>query len=140
MANYGPSSVTIAYDNAAGSPVDITQYVMTVNEIVVEQINEERHPFGTSWETYLPVGVGKMGPIELDGLYDDTASSGPDALFANRVPETPASNTRTLTITFGSTKKVSVETYLVSYNRTVDRNKITSYKAKLQPTGSVSET
>jgi hypothetical protein len=90
MANYGPASLKIEYDNSGGSPVDITAYVLSINSIDVEQVLEEVRPFGASWDTFLPIGIGKVAPVELSGLFDDTAVSGPDALFAGRVPEAPS--------------------------------------------------
>ena len=139
MANSIPSGITVFYDNSGGTPVDITQYVMTINDIEVESGIEEKHSFGDSWEESLPFGIGKMGAIELGGLYDDVATVGPDALFANRVPETPSSTTRTITITWRSGKTTAVETYLIAYSRAADRNALTKYTVKLQPTGAVTE-
>lgn len=139
MAKYGPSSVVVEYDNAAGSLVDISQHVLTINDIDVENLMEEVHSFGDSWEESLPIGVGRMAPITLGGIYDDTASTGPDALFADRIPEGPATNTRTLEITFGSTKSVSVETHLVMYKRQLARDGLTKFEVTLQPTGDVTE-
>ena len=140
MAKYGPASIVVEYDNSGDSLVNITQHVMEINGTAVEQILEEVHTFGDSWEEHLPVGIGRMTPVELSGLYDDTATTGPDALFANRVPENPASSTRGLKITWGSTKTTLVETYLIAYERTADRNALTRWTARLQPTGAVTET
>lgn len=139
MAKATPAGTIIEYDNAGGSLVDITQHVLTINDVDIESVLEEVHTLGDSWEESLPIGVGKVAPVELSGLYDDVASTGPDALFAGRVPETPASATRTLKITWRSGKTTSVETYLVSYKRTADRNALTKYTATLQPTGAVTE-
>jgi len=142
MALSPPSGIKVEYDNSGGSPVDITQYVLTINDVSVESILEEVHPFGSTgnWEASMPVGVGKVGPVELGGLYDDTATTGPDALFAGRVPEVPGTAiTRTLKITWRSGKYTNFETYLISYDRAADRNQLTKYKVKLQPTGAVTE-
>lgn len=139
MAKSIPSGVVISYDNSGGTPVDISQHVLSINDVEIESLLEEVHTFGDSWEEYLPIGVGKVAQIELSGLYDDTAGTGPDALFAGRVPETPASSTRTLTITWVGSKTTTVETFLVSYTRTADRSGLTKFKAKLQPTGAVVE-
>lgn len=139
MANSTPAGIIIEYDNSGGSLVDITQHVQTINDIDIESLTEETHTFGDSWEENKPIGVGKMADIEIGGLYDDVAATGPDALFAGRAPETPASNTRTFKITWRSGKTTSVETYLASYKRTADRAALTKYTAKLKPTGTVTE-
>lgn len=141
MANSTPAGVKVEYDNAGGSLVDITQYVLTINGVDVESKLEETHTLGDSWEESKPIGVGKVAPVEIGGLYDDTVTVGPDALLANRVPETPASATRTLKITWiAAGHTTSVETYLIGYTRDADRNGLTKYKAKFQPTGAVTET
>lgn len=139
MATSIPSGIVVSYDNSGGTPVDITQYVLNLSEVTVENGMEEKHSFGDSWEESLPIGIGKVSEIEIGGLYDDTATTGPDALFANRVPETPATATRTLTITWRSGKTTSVETFLLSYKRSADRNALTKYSARLKPTGAVTE-
>jgi hypothetical protein len=139
VANSNPSGIKIEYDNGSGTPVDISQHVLSINDVDVESITEETHAFGDSWEEHTPVGIARMPAIELSGLYDDTATTGPDALFAGRAPETTVAVTRTLTVTWGGTKTTSVETFLASYKRSADRNGLTKYTARLQPTGAVSE-
>jgi len=139
MANSTPAGIQIEYDDAGGAPQDITAHVITINDIDIESIVEEVRPLGQAWNQFLPIGVAKVAAIELGGLYDDTVSTGPDALFADRAPEGPSDDTRTLTITWLGSKTTAVETYLVSYTRSIDKNGLTKYKAKLQPTGAVTE-
>ena len=139
MANYGPADIAVNYDNAGGTPVDISAHVLTINDVDVENITEEVRPFGAAWDTHKAIGVGRMPVIELGGVFDDTAATGPDALFGGRVPETAATATRTLAITWGSTKITSVETLLLTYRRTADKSGLTKWLARLQPTGAVVE-
>ena len=139
MATSSPSEVVIEYDNSGGSLQDISQYVLSINDIDVESVTEEVHTFGDSWEEHLPIGLARLPAIEISGLYDDTASTGPDALFIRTTPETPASNTRTLKLTWRSGKTTSVETFVLSYRRSADRSALTKYTARLQPTGAVTE-
>jgi len=139
MANSTPAGIVVMYDNVGGTPVDISQFVLSIGEISVESAFEEVHSFGDSWEEHLPVGIGKSGQIELGGLYDD-AGGGPDSVFADRVPEVPGvTATRTLTITWVGSKTTSFETYLVAYKRAPDRNALTKWSATLQPTGAFTE-
>lgn len=138
MANSPPSGVTIQYDDSGGVLRDITQFVETMNPIVVEQVNEEKHSFGDSWEESLAIGIARMQPVELSGLYDD-AALGPDALFVRATPDTPSSPTRTLVVTWRSGKTTTVETTELSYQRAADRNALTKYTARLQPTGTITE-
>lgn len=139
MANSAPSGIVIEYDNAGGSLVDITQHVLELGDVSVESISEEVHSFGDLWEEHKNVGLGRVPAIELSGLYDDVAATGPDALFAGRAPEAPTVATRTLKITWRTGKTTTVETILTSYTRTPDRGALTRYTATLQPTGAVVE-
>ena len=139
MANYGPADLTIEYDNSGGTPVDITAHVLTINDVDVENITEEVRPFGAAWDVHLTIGVGRVPIIELGGVYDDIAATGPDALFAGRVPEGPGAASRTLILTWGSTKTTTVETILVAYRRTEDKNAVVKWMARIQPTGPVVE-
>ncbi len=134
MANYGPADFKITYDST-----DITQYVMTINDVSVEQAVEEVHSLGDAWEEYLNVGVGKIGAIELGGLYDDTASTGPDALFKITTPAGPATAGKVLVITWGGSKTTTVTVFKTKYTRKADRNGITKYTATLQPSGQPTE-
>lgn len=139
MANYGPASLVIKVDDGpGGSLTDITQHVQTIGDVTIEQLLEEVHSFGDSWEEHLPVGIGKAGTVEIGGIYNDAAGS-PNAFFAGDLPETPATASRTLEITWGSTKKTTVEHYILSFTRTPDKNALTRWSAVLQTTGSVTE-
>ena len=139
MANYGQSSVIVAYDNSGGTPVTMTPYVQTINGVDVESLMEQSDSFGDSWQEFLPVGVRKVsGDIVLEGLYDDTATTGPDAIF-NAPAATVATTQRTLTITFGGSKTFAVETYIKKYSRMLVRGKLHRYSVTLQPTSTVTE-
>lgn len=134
MAKYGPADFSISY-----GATDITQHVMTINDCSIEQALEEVHSLGDSWEEWLVVGVGKMGQIEIGGIYDD-AAGGPDDKFADRVgTEGPSTAAIALVITWGGSKTTTVDTHLVGYTRKADRNGLTKWTAKLQPTGAVTE-
>jgi hypothetical protein len=139
MANSSPSEIVIQYADANPTLIDISQYVLSINDVDVEQIIEETHAFGDSWEEHKSVGIGRMPAIELTGLYDDTASTGPDALFAGRIPEGPAVASREFKITWRSGKTTSVQTRLVKYSRKADRGGLTKFSVTLQPTGAVTE-
>jgi hypothetical protein len=134
-----PVDIKVEYDNSSGTPVDITQYVLTLNGVEIEQVLEEVRAFGSAWQKYLSIGVGKIAAIVLGGIWDDTATTGPDALFANRIPELPSIATRTLTITWFGTKTTEVETLLQKYKRTPDKNALTKYEVTLQPSDEATE-
>lgn len=140
MAKYGSPSLVIEFDNSGGTLVDITQHVLEINGVKISAILEESHSFGDAWFESLAVGLRKMAPVTIQGFYDDAASTGPDALFGlANFPSGPAATTRTLRITWGSTKTTTVEMLIGDYERQATRGQIHRYAATLQPTGAVTE-
>ena len=133
MAKYGSPSVVISFNGTT-----ITQYVTDINNIDVESILEETHTFGDTWFESTAVGMKKAGDIKLKGFYDDTATTGPNALFVTTAsdPTTAAVN---LVITYGSTKTTTIPVLIQKYSRMLDRGKLHKYEVTLQPTGTVSE-
>lgn len=138
MAKYGSPSVVIAFDDSGGTPQTMTQYVTDINDVNIEAVMEESHTFGDSWFESLATGLRKMADLKLKGFYDDTATTGPDAIF-NAVCSGPSVSSRTLTITYGGTKTTSVECVIQGYKRMLDRGKLHKYEVTLQPTGAVTE-
>lgn len=139
MAKYGSNSLVIQIDSTeGGSLVDISQYILTIGGVEVEAILQESHSFGDSWFEMLATGLRKMNPVVLGGFYDDTATTGPDAIFKN-VQDSPADGTRTLVITWGGSKTTTVEVWIQKYARRAVRNELTAFEVTLQPTGSVAE-
>lgn len=90
-------------------------------------------PFGATDATYLGSGVKRVKPIKITGFYDDTASTGPDAVF----------NTlgvfSTLVVGYGNSKTSSVSAGVVSYTRKPKVDDLTGYEVTLQPSGAVTE-
>ena len=138
MAKYGPNSLTVNYDNSSGTPVDMTQYVLTINDVQVEAIMEESHSFGDSWFESLATGIRRVNPVEMSGFYDDTATTGPDAIW-NAVASGPSVTLRTLQVVWGASKSISVETLIAMYGRQATRNVLTKYSVRLQPSGAATE-
>lgn len=138
MANYGPSSIIVQVDDSAGVLRVMTPYILSINDISIEAVMEETQSFGDAWRESLAVGVRFMGDIVLGGLFDDAASTGPDAIFIG-VATGPTVATRTFSIAYGGTKTTSVETLIQKYVRKPDRNALTKFEATLRPTGAVTE-
>ena len=112
MAKYGSPDTVIEFDNSGGTLVDVSNYILEASEIMIEGLFEETTAFGDDWVEQTPVLIKNVQDITLSMFYDDTATTGPDALF-NAVNDGP----RTLKVTWGSTKTTSVETYIKSYGR-----------------------
>src|SRR5438045_9625531 len=109
MANYGPTSLAITFDDSGGTPRVMTPYILTVNDVSVEAALEETQAFGKAWRESLATGIRFMQDIVLGGLFDDTAATGPDAVFNAPAP-TPATATRSLLIGYGGPTTWTVET------------------------------
>lgn len=133
MARYGQADVTVEFDNSGGTLVDISNYVTEIGDVPKEALLEQVDAMGDSWEEWAHVGVSRGGEIELGGPYDDTATTGPDALL-NAV-----GSSRELKFTFGGTKTVLWNTIIKSYTRVIARGELTKFKAVLQTTGSPTE-
>ena len=140
MAKYGSNSVGISFDNAAGSPVDMSQHVLTFNGIDIEAMTEESHSFGDSWVENLFTGLRKGADVNLGGFYDDAATTGPHVIF-NDVGNTASvsAGPRTLTITWGGSKTTSFETWIKNYKRIPSRGELTKYEVTLLLSGAVTE-
>lgn len=137
MAKYTAANIVVNFDNASGDPIDMTQYITEINGVGIEVGIEEASTFGSSWSKSLAAGLRKSGDITIGGFYDDTVSVGQHAIF-NAVPVGSAT-TRTLAITWGSTKITSMEVFIKSYTRTPSRGGISKFQVVLLPTGTISE-
>ena len=86
--------------------------------------------YGDTVEKMLPTGLLKLDNIELSGLWDTTATTGPHVVFI-APDDGPQDSTRTLTVVFGDSKTWTSEGYLVSYEVTGKVNGLTEFKAVL---------
>ena len=133
MAKYGSKDLKIEVDNSSDTLVDLSQYITGINGVTVEAILEEGTAFGDTWVEQLFTGNKQTSAITLDGFYDDTASTGPDVIL------NALGSTRTLKVTWGSTKTTSVEAVITSYSRNPVRKELTKFQCVLTPTGTVTE-
>jgi hypothetical protein len=139
MAKRGSNEIIVEYDNSGGTLTDITAHVLEISSLDVEIVLEDSHSFGKSWAEALAVGLRKLADVTVMGFYDDAVSPAPDAIFQAAIPTGPSSATKTLKITFGGTKTLTVETVLAKYRRMPKRGEITKYEVVLRPTGTVTE-
>ena len=139
MAKSTPADIVVSYDASNGSLIDISQYVQTLGGIELENLIEETHTFGDSYEESTPVGIARWAQIEVGGLYDDT-SGGPNDLFNAALPTSPNDATRTFKVEWGGNAATEVETILIKYTRVPDRSALTKFSATLQPVGTPTET
>lgn len=128
MARYGPADVIVNYNG------NVIADVQVIGDIPKEMILEEITPFGVAWEQHASVGVGRLGPITLEGVYADDAT-----VLRTRLEAVGIGGTATLILTFGGTKTLTVSTVLRSITRTLARGALTRITAELQPTGTPTE-
>lgn len=133
MAKYGSDDLKVEFDNSGGTLVDMSAHVIEINGFSKQAVLEESTPFGADWEASLFSGVKLVDDVELTGFYDDTAATGPDAIFNS------LGDTRTLKLTWGSTKSSSVEAIIAQYDRNPAVKESTKYTVTLKPTGAVTE-
>lgn len=134
MTRYGYPDLKIEFDNSSDALQDMSQYVMdTPPSFDREAILEEITAAGDNDEAHAKVGLSKVNTIELGGAFDDTAATGPDVIF-NAIGDT-----RTLKVTWGSTKTSQVECVIKNYVRNAVRGELTKFTVTLQPTGAVTE-
>lgn len=131
MSRYGSKDLKVEVDNSGGSLVDLSNYVTSISGISVEAILEEGTAFGDTWVEQLFTGNKQSAAITLGGFYDDTASTGPDVIL-NAIGDT-----RTVKVTFGSTKSYSVEAIITSYSWAPAVKTLTKFSCVLTPTGTV---
>ncbi len=133
MAKRGPDELLIAVDNSGGTPVQMESFVDEQSTLDIEAISEESTTFGVSFTESLYTGIQRAGGLTLSGFFDDTATTGPDAIFNS------LGDTRTVTITWGGSKTTSFEAIIMNYTRTPTRNQSTRYSVILMPTGTITE-
>ncbi len=138
MANYGSNSLTFKIDLAdAGSLVNISNFVRSINGFEVERLLTESTAFGDSWVEHLQTGLRRGNDIEIGGFYDDTAAaSGPEGLNIGAVTHAV---TRTVEITWGGSKTSTFEVWIQKYARTPSVGNLTEWRAVLRPSGTVTE-
>ncbi len=125
----------VQYDSTpGGSLVNVTGHILSIGAIEIEQITEENSPFGQAYESHTPVGKQRFADVEIMGNYDTTASTGPHVVFGTPDSD-PNGSTRTLTITPGDSKSMTVETRLVKYTLQMTDSKLTTYKAVVRQAG-----
>jgi len=132
MARYGFGDLVISFDNAGGSPVDMSAYITSVNGFEKEALVEEVTAAGDNDQAWASVGVSKVSPVTLGGPFNDAATTGAHVIFNS------IGSTRTLTITFGGSIVQNVECIIQKYNLKPNQNGLTMFEVLLQPTGAVS--
>lgn len=132
---YGSQSVTIQISDGPGGTLrTITNYVLSMGGVKITSNMEASHAFGDSWEENLPVGMGKLEPMTLEGHWDTTATTGPHVVFI-APDDGPQDAVRQLVVVFGDSKTMTVNCYLASYEVLAQVGALTRFRAELIFTG-----
>jgi hypothetical protein len=128
---HGSAEVTISYDDGpGGTPRTITAFILTMGAVKLSSQFDPSTPYGASVMSKLPTGLTEIPDIDLEGFWDDTATTGPHTVFL--APDTsPQAATRTLAIVFGNSKTWTSEGYLMEYEVLAKAGNLTRFKAKL---------
>jgi len=131
MAKFGPSVVTVTFDDApGGTPRIITPYVTSIGNIGVEAITQQTNPFGVATEQHTPVGLTKVADVALSGFFDDTATVGPHVVFQIAAADiAPASVGRVLVIVAATAKTFTITVHLVKYEVLLKKDGLSEYAA-----------
>ena len=135
---HNSTELTFTIDSAdGGSLQDITQYLTKIGDVVVSKGSVNVTPFGATASAYL-LGVIKDYPsFTLEGYYDDTSSTGPDAILD--IGKVVHSQTRSFVLTISSGKTITGELWITDYKRGFTVGDYTTFVATVQATGTITE-
>jgi hypothetical protein len=133
MAKYGFADLKIEVDNSGGSPIDMSTYITSINGFSIEAILEEITSAGDADERWAAVGVSRAAEIVFGGAFDDTVTTGPDAIF------NALGDTREIKFTYGGSKTSTFEAIIRRYDRSPAMGELTKFEVALQPTGAIVE-
>ena len=133
MAKHGSAEVVITIDDApGGTPTVITQYVMTLGGLKIENITQQTNPFGSTAESHTPVGVEKTPDIPMSGFHDDAANGPHDVLKLQAADKSPASVGRVLVVLAATGATFTITVHLVSYEILGKNGALTEYACLLR--------
>lgn len=133
MATYGFDDMACSVDCGAGTPREMKTYIDGMSNFEVGAVLVDGHTMGDSWVEKLYTGLKEGKPVTLTGVYDDTATTGPNAVFIG------VGDTRTLLFTWGGSKTSSMEAIISNYKRIPAKGDLTRFEVELIPTGTVTE-
>lgn len=134
VGKQGSAQATVSIDDHGGVLRDITAHVRKIGGLKISQITEENSPFGVAYEKNTPVGKQKFGPVEIEGDWDSSPTTGPHVVFST-LETLPGDATRTLAVSPGDSKSLGGEGYVVEYETIITDGKLTGYRAQFVQAG-----
>jgi hypothetical protein len=113
--------------------VDITSMVVGAITFSRDGVVEDTTPYGVADQQQTYAGMNKMPDITIEALYDDTVTTGSDAVFNNVGVSHP------LVYTWGGTKTSTLSGIIKSYQRIGGVGKVLRIKAVIAQVGPVTE-
>jgi hypothetical protein len=126
---HGSSEITVSYDDALGTPVVLTCFLLTMGPVKISSNMQAGTTFCDIIEKQLPTGMSKIEPIKLTGFFDDSVG-GPHPTF-KKIDTNPQGATRTLTINFGNSNQWQSEGYCQAYSVIANQGNLTGFEADL---------
>jgi hypothetical protein len=115
-----------------------TQYVNKIGPFATKRPSKDSTAFNATVESFLRGIVLRHEPITIEGMYDDTATTGPDAVLdINKITHAA---TRSVVMTLAAGKTVSGEVWIEEYNITQEFDEYHAYAAVIRFTGTVTVT
>jgi len=144
MAKYSSPNLTfeMAISDGGAMTTGFSQYITKFGEINITRPLIESTPFGAAIAQYLVSIFKKYEPFTIEGFYDDTASTGPNAVL--NIGQYTNSTTRQFSLTIGGSKTITANgttggLWIVSYKRTFNVGEYHGYSCELQASGTISE-
>jgi hypothetical protein len=143
MAKAGSNEVDFQIDSADSSTLTTAgitgfiQYITKIGDLVVNREAVASTSFGVVDEAYLIGVMKKREPFTIEGFYDDTASTGPDAVL--NIGRITHAATRSVVVTLKSGKTITGEVWIEKYTRTLEVGSYHGYSASLRFTGTITE-
>lgn len=117
----------------AGTLTDMTSYVTAIGSAKIDGNFEDTTPFGATFATQGYTGFKTGSDFTVQGFYDDTATTGPDAVFKG------IGDLRNVEIDWNGSKKTTGSVLIKSYERLPKVKAFTRYTATLTWTGDIVE-
>lgn len=135
MANYAWDDLILKFGLDTMLYHNISTYVDEQSSLKLKAMLEDWHPKGQTWKGKKSVGTKEWdGDLELGGLYDDTATSGPHALFHGTAGANIGAS-GVVAETFDGTNWRGVNVIIQDYTEEPKQGGLTRFKVTLVPYG-----
>jgi hypothetical protein len=136
--NSSESAFEIDIADGGSLSTGFVQYLTKIGPFSTKRPSKDATSFAATVETFLRGVVLRREPITIEGMYDDTATTGPDAVLdINKITHAV---TRSCVITFASGKTVTGEVWIEEYQVTQEFDNYHAYSAVIRFTGTVTVT